>query len=1556
MRKVFIFILLFSSFGKAKAQVKYQTGSAEFGLPIFQWEDDKSRLNSAVSLSYTSGNGLKVADVASNVGQGWHLQIGGSITRIQSGEPDDQKPRDGNFDDITKYPPGYLYDPISAAEGCPNKLAQYPIFTAKNKIYKNYNQVSADKELDRFSFEINGRSGVFCLGKNNGDKGILLGDGKMKIWFTRNENMSNIRTTINAFFIQDENGVIYTFNKLSLSKALKVRHTDASGTYPQELPKFEDGNVYHESSFDDGSLANPYIVNGWVLTEMEDAITHRKILFNYVERNINASAGENFAAYAENNYSIITHTKSIGKAQEITSMVYPDGHVVTVNYGDARVDFNGQYAVKSVDVQYGGRFISKYELNTQYFIGNRIGTPVTTYQKSLARLCLTSIKKIGIDLMSDETPYKFEYNLGSSGPDDIVPPPFSYRKDIWGFYNGSNSKGFGEQDITLTKPMNDLISEEIFGLCFIRRNGSTNPVINPKIGYAKNGLLKKILYPTGGSLQYEYEQNTGLLNGQQANIGGVHVSKSITSDDGNNYNCDVTNLTTNYKYSSATNANESSIWGVENPVNKFSSSSFYNPLVKKYKWGVRGCGIFGCCKYKYRHPGILSRDQAIDLDGHQQFLEALSTVLDVISTVMTVVNIINIALGATGYGTIIAAGIDLWVGLYVLIKTCTKNYSKWIHTNIYYNSELNNNPLPIQYSRVEVAANNGENGRTVMEFTSPQDYPIWEPTNPALSNKQRFAYWAYGLPKKTTVYDVLGKVVKQSENEYDYQYAKTTNAEIIGSNGVPQTVPIIAPSCKCLVKQTYSNRSDWWMDMNPAIPENNPAYYTKNMTSNGSLLADIYNMYTGRVELRKTTERVASTTSTALIENSTTYEYGKTYLPIAVTTVQSNGDINKTTTKYTGDAWLFGSNQGTALSTLVQNNVLNLPVVTRNMVTKATDNITYDLNETVTDYQWLTDAGSSDIKPVAIFAKRFVQPTPVVSALGFGGPGVLDYTPNSTSPYKAIKYFQYDNGSNLSSVWGEMYNNRQAYMYDYNDKYITATIINAGASHTYNAAGGILKYEKNATSYTSFETTKENGWKIMGTPNYLENTGVTGKKAFELNQNNSIKSYDIAPGTGLNNTYGIYDALKLSFWATNAVGITLTNASIITVVPTATGPTINGFTYYEYKIDRTVNTAAVVDITLTNASEVGNAIIDEIRLYRADARMQTSTYDPLLGKTSECDENNRITYYEYDEKGRIRFVKDEKKNVVKMYEYNNATKQIVNCPGVPSVSYTNLTTSEVFLKECRGYPYDMGSSVTYTVPAGTYTSTVSQAVVDLLVEQDLQTNGQAYANANGTCIPLFGNAVQSALFTKEDCEVGYTGTTITYTVPANRYYATSMAAANTLAQAELNANGQAFANAPGNATCVIDLLPDWEGVEPAVTQCGTGANAGHIMVQVIDINPNSPSYNTTTWSDGGSSAACGGTEPTYIDITYTNAGNTQATIKLKNLTSMVVYTMNAAPNTTTQADAGFVPAGNYEVTVTLPFGSNANTISVYNTTQMNSFYQANVTVGTSALPIVRITL
>jgi Family of unknown function (DUF5977) len=1532
---VLLFVVLngsLTSFG----QVTLQTGSAVFSLPIFSWQDDHGRLKSEIALGYTSGSGLKVNDVASNEGQGWNLVAGGVISRIQVGEPDDQpgfigeNPLTAVFDgqtipvdnaqDLTKYPAGYLYDTIPIQRGCPDALTQYPTYGGQNVLYGQHPIVAQDRQMDRFAFQFNGKSGEFVIDTVGGWHGVLLGDSKMQISIQVDPTLINygIRTTITSFTITDVDGLIYKFTKHGLTKLLSTVFSNSTGAKPAAAPKISNGGVYCQSSFDMGptaapwhnaNIANPFIINNWYLSEIDDPFTTRKISFSYDSLNLNNSAGTDITYNSgTDNYVVITYKKSITTAQEIASITYPDGHVATFNYATTqRFDFPGEYALSNVTISYTyqgtTRYLSQYQLNTTYFLLNRYGTPSTPYEQGVSRLCLRSVKKIGVDLKEDSPPYQFDYytSTGSGSADDFVPPPFFYTKDIWGFYNGYNSilynsplPGAGTvQSVNLYAANPYALNyNSLVGLCFQNQN-VTGTYYNAKPGYAQNGLLKEVIYPTGGSLTYTYAQNTGSFVATPStvlNLGGVHVSQTSSSDGGYSNGCGTPVVT---QYSYVVNGGASSLWGAETPNNSVTSNNFWQEQKGVFTFSITS-GFH--CKWWYIYPGIESQYDAVSLDEFERIMNALGPVLGALSIITTIDDVVNVLGPETGVGEVIAVAIDIISDVLEIVLSCT-HQSKNSYNTIYYNFDLNGiAPLPAQFKQVTITESPGTIGSTVETFTDGDpndpggvpDYPLWFPgPNTALSMKQRFAPWAYGLPKMISVYDVNGNLIKQTQNLYDWTYAQQ---ELMQSTSCFASPPNL--SYKCQVTQSYSERSDAWESI---VQYDASTYYTAatSLTQpgsyNGSMIADMYDTYTGHVNLSTTYERIYRTTdATQYVQTETDYAYNNGVNcyknpndPIAtnfevkqITTTQSNGDANNKFFTYPLDY-----PNGGILNTLAAANIVTIPVCTETNVWKANGLGEYFLNERVTEFAQLPN---NDIKPSRLLEQRFSTPQPVDNFANYQGPVLTNY-----ANYVVPEVLTYDRNANLVGLQDEG-NRLVTSIYGYNDKYIVATVTNANAV-------------VDKPAYTSFEDTawSRTGWTVSGIISFNNNApSVTGSNNFALLSSgaNSLKAASLNTAT----------AYTLSFWANNG-NVTVTGGATLT----KSAPTYNGFTYYEYSIAAGTSSVVLQDNTATNAN------IDELRLYPVGARMRTSTYDPLVGKTSECDENNRITYYTYDLLGRMQFVEDESHNIEKMYEYNNVSQaKLSGCPA----TFSSPAISELVARNNCGAGYQ-GSSVTYTMPAAQFTSTINQFDADVQAEIYFLTNAQAYANTNGSCAFIYYNIAESQTDTTQTCAEGYVGGTVTYTVPANTYSSIiSQADANNQALADIAANAQMYANLPANQVCTVSTAPDWEwyigdSVVPAGPSfCNLINGTYDQIIGLTDVNPNSTTYNQTLWENYGASSACTAANST-TSVVASNSTTQTIVLVYKNTFTGTSYTFSVAPGSSNVTE-GSIPNGPYTVTMT----------------------------------------
>lgn len=173
------------------------------------------------------------------------------------------------------------------------------------------------------------------------------------------------------------------------------------------------------------------------------------------------------------------------------------------------------------------------------------------------------------------------------------------------------------------------------------------------------------------------------------------------------------------------------------------------------------------------------------------------------------------------------------------------------------------------------------------------------------------------------------------------------------------------------------------------------------------------------------------------------------------------------------------------------------------------------------------------------------------------------------------------------------------------------------------------------------------------------------------------------------------------------------------------------------------------------------------------------------------------------------------------------------------------TYSKQFTKQCADG--GVGSKVTIDqddVTGGPFTSTVSQEDANSKAQAAVEQQGQALADAQGTCT-WTGKA--SKVFTRNNCGTCQHGSSVTVTqdqVGGPFTSNISQADANKKAQDAVNSQGQAVANKNGD--CVADsTTPSWSGT--GSTRCD-GCTS---QKQQRDTNPCSSSYNDTRWVNGG---------------------------------------------------------------------------------------------------------
>lgn len=234
-----------------------------------------------------------------------------------------------------------------------------------------------------------------------------------------------------------------------------------------------------------------------------------------------------------------------------------------------------------------------------------------------------------------------------------------------------------------------------------------------------------------------------------------------------------------------------------------------------------------------------------------------------------------------------------------------------------------------------------------------------------------------------------------------------------------------------------------------------------------------------------------------------------------------------------------------------------------------------------------------------------------------------------------------------------------------------------------------------------------------------------------------------------------------------------------------------------------------------------------------------------VNKNGTCEMDNTDPVWEDSEplETKCEGGKSYKKQVNTNECYGGADERWVE--GGDKVCAWTGTYSKEFTKQCADG--GVGSKVTIDqddVTGGPFTSTVSQEDANSKAQAAVEQQGQALADAQGTCT-WTGKA--SKVFTRNNCGSCQHGSSVTVTqdqVGGPFTSNISQADANKKAQDAVNFQGQAVANKNGD--CVADsTTPSWS--DTGSTRCD-GCTS---QKQQRDTNPCSSSYNNTRWVNGG---------------------------------------------------------------------------------------------------------
>lgn len=453
--------------------VSLETGTISIPIPIYTVKE--GGLSLPITLKYHA-SGHKITELASWVGWGWTLDIGGTaLNRSVLGMADD-------YDISTNY----LKTKVTPWQLCQN--------SADYQNAELVNQKTYDLEPDLFSFSTTEGGAKFYLGQQNTAPLIIP---YQPFQITHNYATAN---QLKEFKVVAPSGNMYVFGG-------NENNTDYQATFPAN-------GIYSSSG-----------IVAWHLTKIVSPNSTDQINCQYQDGGISYQSNSAWSASvgfsAQGNpvqYKVIpTESKPEVRntAKNIKKITFSDGEVEFVQSDintEPRLDLPQLPYLKSIVVynfENGVRNkIKQFNFNYGYFT-DRTGAPNRLKLEAVVEVDLNNYQDLVTSFNYTSNTYSWHYTGQQFGNVDDLK-----KQDYFGYFNNKNNKHLFD--------IGSYQGVAIDGGAADRTTDTT---------YIKQGVLNKINYPTGGYTQFDFEPNQYKQNTEVRFAGGLRVKtiKNYTS-------------------------------------------------------------------------------------------------------------------------------------------------------------------------------------------------------------------------------------------------------------------------------------------------------------------------------------------------------------------------------------------------------------------------------------------------------------------------------------------------------------------------------------------------------------------------------------------------------------------------------------------------------------------------------------------------------------------------------------------------------------------------------------------------------------------------------------------------------------------------------------------------------------------------------------------------------------------------------------------------------------------------------------------------------------------